>query len=150
LSLSLSSQSINIIKNSAELITSNDTKITSRMYEILFLKYPHVQTLFKNAPADQYMRLAEILSAYAVNIDKLERLKPALMVIASTHVGVGIKAAHYPMIGMVLMQAIEDVLGEKATLMFMDAWREAYQIVASTLIKLEEEIYKSNGEIKVL
>ena len=149
MSLPLSSHSVNIIKNTAELITSNDTKITSRMYEILFSKYPKVKSLFKDAPEDQYMRLAEILSAYAVNIEKIDRLKPALIVIAKRHTEVGIKAAHYPMIGMVLMQAIEDTLGEKATVVFMDAWREAYQVIAAILIDIEEEIYK-NSEIKVL
>ena len=149
MSISLSSSSINIIKNSAQLITSNDIEITTKMYKILFEKYPNVRSLFRDAPEDQYMRLAEILSAYAVNIEKIERLKPALMVIAKKHVLVGIQIAHYPMIGMVLMMAIEDVLKEQATVEFMDAWREAYQMIASILIEMEKELYK-NEEIKVL
>ena len=141
MTIPISLESILIIKDSAHLITSNDTLITQRMYKILFSKYPHVKEIFKNAPEDQYMRLAEILSAYAVNIDKIDRLRPALEVIAKIHTRVNIKEAHYPMIGIVLMQAIEDILGDKANIEFMDAWREAFQLIASILISMEKKIY---------
>ncbi len=137
----LSLRAIQIVKSSAELITLNDTKITTRMYEILFSKYPKVKIIFKDAPQDQYMKLAEIISAYAVNIDILEKLEPALMVIAKAHVRLNIQPAQYPMIGMVLMQAMEEVLGEKATPEFMDAWREAYKSISYVLIEMEKELY---------
>jgi len=141
LTLILSPQSISIIKSTAELVTSNDTEISKRMYEILFLKYPHTKDLFKNSSEAQYMKLAEILSLYAVNIDKIERLKPALEVIANVHISSGVKPSHYTMIGMVLMEAMEEVLGDKATLEFMDAWREAYQVIGNILINLEKALY---------
>jgi len=137
----LSQNSIDIIKNSAELITANDIAITQRMYELLFIKYPNLQELFKNAPDNQYMKLAEALSAYAINIEKLDVLKPALAVIARVHVKVNIKPSHYPVIGMVLMQAIEDILGERASIELIDAWREAYKHISFVLIEIEKEMY---------
>ncbi len=142
----LSPQALLIVKSSATLITQNDTKISTRMYEILFSKYPKVKKLFENAPANQYMKLAEILSAYAANIDRIERLKPALLVIAKAHVRLNIQPAQYPMIGMVLMQAIEETLGEKATPEFMDAWREAYKYISYILIEMERELYEQRKQ----
>ena len=138
----ISEKSKQIIKDSAELITSKDKYITQKMYTILFTKYPHIKEFFSNAPKDQYMRLAEILSVYAVNIDKIDRLKPALLVIAKKHVEVHIQPSQYPMIGMVLMQAIEETLEDKATPELMDAWREAYQFLAEILIEMEKELYE--------
>ena len=137
----LSQTSIDIIKGSAELITANNIAITKRMYQLLFSKYPNLREYFKDAPEDQYMRLAEALSAYAINIEKLHILKPALSVIARTHVKVNIKPSQYPVIGMVLMQAIEEVLDDKAEIALIDAWREAYQHISSVLIEIEEEMY---------
>jgi len=137
----LSKKSIDIIKESASLITLNDTKITSRTYEILFGRFPKLKALFVNAPKDQYMKLADALSAYAVNIDRLQVLKPALDVIARTHVNSKVKPVHYPMVGIALIQAIEDILGDQATPEFIDAWREAYQHIADVLIEMEETIY---------
>lgn len=85
---SLSKQTIAIIKNSAELITQNDVEISIKMYERLFSKYPELQKLFEDRTPQQYMRLAETLSAYAINIDRIDRLRPAL-------------------------EAMEDILGDK-------------------------------------
>ena len=137
----LSQKSIDIIKASAELITANDIAITQRMYQLLFSKYPNFKIFFKDAPQNQYMRLAEALSAYAINIEKLHILRPALALIARTHVKVKIKPSQYPIIGMVLMQAIEDVLGERAEIALIDAWREAYKHISWVLIEMEKEMY---------
>ena len=136
----LSLRSIAIIKASASLITLNDSKITSRMYEILFQRFPKTEELFINAPSDQYMKLAEILSAYAINIDKLEVLKPALEVIASNHARSHVKPLRYPMIGQALIQAIRDVLSDMASPEFIDAWREAFQYLTDVLIEMEDKI----------
>nr|WP_275715325.1 globin domain-containing protein [Sulfurimonas sp. SAG-AH-194-L11] len=114
-----------------------------KMYELLFLKYAELQKLFAHKSTDQYMRLAEALSAYAINIDMIERLRPALLVIAQTHADANVKPIHYPMVGMALIEAIESVLGDRATLEFIDAWREAYRFVANILIEMQQEINKS-------
>lgn len=147
----LSPQSISIIKSTAELVTANDSKITKRMFEILFSKYPHIENLFADMQEDQYMKLAEILSAYAINIEKIEKLRPALLVIAQKHVDLNIDPVHYPMIGMVLMQAMEETLGKEASIEFMDAWREAYQVIGNILIDMEKALYEERAlKTKVL
>ena len=138
----LSSKTIQIVKNSAELITSNDTKITQKMYDIVFEKHPSFEIFFKNAPKNQYMKLAEALSSYAINVDKLHILKPALSVIAREHVRVNIKPIHYSIIGMALIQAMEDVLGDSASIEFIDAWREVYKHISDVLIEIEKEMYE--------
>ncbi|EDZ61451.1 putative globin [Sulfurimonas gotlandica GD1] len=138
----LSQKHIDIIKESAELITANDLKITNKMYEILFYKYPHLEMLFENAPDNQFMKLAEALSLYAVNIDKIEKLIPALELIAIKHVEVNIRPGHYSMVGMALIEAIEEVLGKMAPIGFIDAWREVYKYVSDILIEMENKLYK--------
>ena len=121
------------------------------MFEILFSKYPHIENLFADMQEDQYMKLAEILSAYAINIEKIEKLRPALLVIAQKHVDLNIDPVHYPMIGMVLMQAMEETLGKEASIEFMDAWREAYQVIGNILIDMEKALYEERAlKTKVL
>ena len=82
----LSKETVTIIRNSAEFITKNDIEISIRMYELLFLKHPELKKMFEGLYPKQYMRLAETLSAYAVNIHMIDRLKPALQAIATEHV----------------------------------------------------------------
>ena len=138
----LSLQTIEIIKNTGDVVVGNSTKITTRMYELLFDKYPHVKELFVNKPENQYMKLAESLSLFVVNIEKINVLKPALEVIANTHVQTNVQKGHYPMVGLSLINAMEDVLKERATIEFVDAWREAYKFLADILIEMEEKMYK--------
>ena len=99
--------------------------------------------MFEGLYPKQYMHLAETISAYAVNIHMLDRLKPALQAIAVEHVKSNVQVVQYPKIGMALIEAIEDILGDKATTEFVDAWREAYKFVANILIEMEQELYKS-------
>jgi len=138
--MQLSTKTIKIIKQSAHLVTANAEEITSQVYVTLFTKYPDIKKLFVNAPNDQFSILAEAISAYAVNIDKLYKLEPALDIIARTHVKENIKPLHYPTVGMVFIQALEDVLKENATIEFLDAWREAYKYLSYVLINMEDKL----------
>jgi len=138
----LSSNTVRVIKDTADIVVGNSTKITERMYEILFSKYPQVKQLFANQPENQYMILSEALSLFVVNIEKLDKLVPALEVIAYAHVQTNVKVGHYPMVGMALLSAMEDILEEKADIEFMDAWREAYKFLADVLIEMESKMYK--------
>ena len=140
----ISKRNINIIKNSASLITRNAPQITKRMYEILFDKYPHIKPLFADQPEDQYMKLADALSAYAINIDKLHIFTPALMVIAQKHVETNIKAGHYPIIEEVLLEAIQGTL-KSVDNDFIEAWREAYGYLSHVLIEMETELYNEQA-----
>lgn len=140
MSFELSADTINIIKNSAQLVSSNALSITEKLYEIVFKKHPDIKVLFDNAPTNQSSLLAEAVSAYAANIDKLIVLSPALNIIAHTHVKKNIKHAHYIIIGVAFIQALEITLKEKATLEFIDAWREAYIYLSDLLINMETYI----------
>ena len=138
--MQLSTKTIKIIKQSAHLVTANAEEITSQVYVTLFTKYPDIKKLFVNAPNDQFSILAEAISAYAVNIDKLYKLEPALDIIARTHVKENIKPLHYPIVGMVFIQALGDVLKENATIEFLDAWKEAYKYLSYVLINMEDKL----------
>jgi len=142
LAVSLSEKSIETIVATSNMVTTHSSEITTEMYKIMFEKYPHVKELFKDQPENQYMILAEALSLFAVNIDKIEKLTPALEVIARKHVQTNVKRGHYPFVGSSLLIAMETVLEEKATIAFIDAWTEAYKFLSEILIEMEDKMYK--------
>ncbi len=131
---------IETVKATVPAIRENGEKITTRMYEILFSKYPETKELFKNAPEDQYKRLANAILAYGANIDNLENLQTAVMRMAEKHVETNVKPEHYPLVKNALMQAIKDVLNPPEEV--IKAWEEAYDLLAETLISIEEDLYK--------
>jgi len=61
---------------------------------------------------------------------------------AQRHVKTNVKPEHYPMVGVSLLEAIKDVLGDAATDDVLNAWKEAYFFLGDILISRENEIYE--------
>ena len=139
--MSLSQNTIEIVKATAAPIAINAEAITTRMYEILFANYPETEMLFQNASPDQHKKLAGAVAAYAANIDNLAVLSKAVENMAQKHVKTMVKPEHYPMVGVSLLEAVKDVLGDAATDEVIEAWKEAYFFLADILIAREKELY---------
>jgi len=130
-----------LVKATAPLLKEKGEEITQTMYSIMFEKHPEAKELFKNAEKDQYKKLANMVYAYAANIDKLETLQSGIDKVAQIHVDTNILPEHYPWVGEALLAAIKKVLGADATDEIIDAWAEAYGFLAEVFIAREKEIY---------
>jgi len=139
--MGLSTKTIEIVKSSAPVVAQHAEEITTAMYKILFDKHPELKELFKDADPDQHKKLAAAVSAYAANIDNLAVLEKAVEKMAQTHVRTKVKPEHYPMVGVSILGAIKEVLGDGATDEVLEAWKEAYFFLADVLIAREKEIY---------
>ncbi|MDO6459945.1 globin domain-containing protein [Granulosicoccaceae sp. 1_MG-2023] len=139
--MSLSENTITIVKRTAPVIGEHGQAVSERMYGILFSRHPDLKPLFAAAPAEQSFKLAGAITAYAQNIDKLENLSGAVNRIVATHVRSGVVAEHYPVVADCLMEALDDVLGEAFTDDIKAAWTEAYQFLAGLLIDAEARLY---------
>ena len=139
--MSLTPKTIEIIKATAAPVAANSEAITTRMYEILFSDHPETKKMFKNVDSDQHKKLAAAVSAYAANIDNLGVLSKAIEKMAATHIKVNVKPEHYPMVGVSLLSAVKDILGDAATDEVIQAWKEAYFFLADILIAREKELY---------
>ena len=139
--MALSEKTIEICKATAPVIAEHGEAITTRMYEILFENHPETKALFGDAPEDQHKILAGAVAAYAANIDNLAVLGKAVEGMAKRHVKTNVKPEHYPMVGVSLLQAIKDVLGDAANDDVINAWKEAYFFLADILIAREKELY---------
>lgn len=139
-----SEQARTIVKATAPAIEKHGLAITTAMYARLFTN-PHVAAMFDQAAqesGEQPRRLAGAILAYAKNIDKLDNLGPAVQRMVARHVETGVKAEHYPLVAAALLPAIRDVLGaEVATDEVLDAWGEAYWMLADILIAAETDAY---------
>lgn len=140
--MSLSQTTITSVKETIPLVRKNAEKITTRMYEILFSKYPETKPLFENAQSDQHKKLAGAIAAFAGNIDNLGALSGAVEKMATTHVATNVLPIHYPMVGDSLITAMGDVLGDDLTEDHAQAWIEAYNFLGDVLMKREQELYE--------
>jgi hemoglobin-like flavoprotein len=134
-----------IVKATAPALEQHGVEITTAMYARL-LQDPEIAAMFDRAAqesGEQPRRLAGAILAYAKNIDKLQNLGSAVQRMVARHVETGVKAEHYPHVAAALLPAIREVLGaEVATDEVLDAWAEAYWMLADILIAAEAQAYE--------
>ena len=129
-----------LVKASLPVLKQQGDAITTRMYEILFEKYPQVKPLFANAPDNQSKILTQTIIAYGEHIDDLAVLADSLERIAHKHIAVGVRPEYYPLVGESLLQAFQDILEESMTEEIISAWQEAYFFLAEQLIAQEQQL----------
>ena len=76
----------------------------------------------------------------ATYIDNLEAIIPVVKQIGHKHRSLGIKAEHYPIVGTCLLRAIKEVAGAPDEV--LNAWGEAYGVIADAFISIEAEMYE--------
>ena len=140
----LSQKTIDIIKSTAPVLEVHGVAITTTFYKNLFEAHPELLNIFNHAnqaKGRQQTALANTVYAAAVHIDNLAAIMPVVKQIGQKHVSLGIRAEHYPIVGQHLLGAIKEVLGDAATDEIINAWAEAYGIIADAFIGIEEEMY---------
>src|SRR5690606_37167270 len=144
----LSSSSRDLIHASVPVLREHGETITRCFYSRMFERHPELRNLFNmgnQQSGAQQQSLASALYAYAANIDNQAALAPVVSRIVHKHVSLGVRAEHYPIVGENLLAAIGETLGEAATPELIDAWGEAYGLLAGALIAEEARMYRENG-----
>lgn len=145
----LQQQTIDTIKATVPVLEVHGVAITKTFYSNLFNDHPELLNIFNHTNQQkgrQQTALANTVYAAAVHIDHLQAIVPAVMQIAHKHRSLGILPEHYPIVGEYLLAAIKEVLGDAATDEIIDAWAQAYGIIADIFIQVEEELYKSTED----
>ncbi len=139
--MALSADSIAVVKSTTPVLWEHGLEIASRMYEIMFDRYPEIKPMFAGSPDNQSYKLSSAIIAFSQSVDKLEDLDDALKKIVYAHVDSNVSAEHYPVVAECLMESLHDVLGDAFTPELKHAWGEAYQVLADVLIEAETALY---------
>ncbi|MBT2658256.1 NO-inducible flavohemoprotein [Bacillus sp. ISL-18] len=140
----LDQKTIDIIKSTVPVLEKHGETITTRFYKLMFGNHPELLNIFNHAnqkQGRQQKALAGTVYAAAMYIDNLAAILPVVKQIAHKHRSLGIKPEHYPIVGKHLLMAIKDVLGDAATDEIIDAWAQAYNLIADAFISVEAEMY---------
>ena len=135
------------IEASVPVLREHGLAITQTFYRNLLGEHPDLKNLFNmgnQAQGTQQQSLAAAVFAYAANIDNPAALGPVVTRIVHKHASLGIKPEHYPIVGRHLLGAIKETLGEAANEPLIDAWAEAYGLLAEALIAEEKQLYKTS------
>ncbi|MEH2475724.1 hemoglobin-like flavoprotein [Nitrobacteraceae bacterium AZCC 2161] len=103
-------------------------------YDRLFEVAPQVRSMFHGDMAEQRRKLMATLGVVVTGLTKLETVLPAASALAKKHVGYGVKAAHYPIVGAALLWTLEKGLGEAWNPELAAAWTAAYGTLSGYMI----------------
>ncbi|WP_434633662.1 NO-inducible flavohemoprotein [Chromobacterium sp. CV08] len=141
----LSEQTQSLVKATVPVLQQHGVALTSHFYRRMFEHNPELKNVFNQGhqhSGQQQQALAMAVLAYAQHIDDPSPLLPVLIRVAHKHVSLGIRAEHYPIVGKHLLASIREVLGEAAGDDLIEAWAEAYGLLADTLIGIENDMYR--------
>jgi len=148
--MSLSKSTIAILKACHPLLQENREKIGKTFYNSLFRNNPQLKNVFnmthqrpglEGTPGPQMLALSDSLVAYTAHCDQLGKLGPLVERVANKHVSLGVVPEQYPVVGVTLLGALEEVLGKEV---FNEevkaAVAEGYFFLADIFIAKEESM----------
>lgn len=144
----LTEKTIGIVKSTVPVLEEYGEQITTHFYKLMFGNHPELLNIFNYAnqmQGSQQRSLAAAVYVAAKNIDNLDAIYDSALLVNHKHRSLGIKPEHYPIVGKHLLLAIKDVLGDAATDEIIQAWAEAYGVIADYYIKIEEKMYEETA-----
>jgi hemoglobin-like flavoprotein len=127
---------IELLESSFQAIAPCGEEFVRTFYERLFTSFPQTRAFFASTDMkEQRKKLLGALALVIQNLRKPEVLTSALQGLGQRHVAYGVRPEHYPIVGGVLLETFSDVLGERWTPTYHDAWAEAYEAVCALMLQ---------------
>ena len=133
-----------LIESTLPAMREHGKEIATVFYRQLLDAHPELRPMFASGDQEsgvQAERLARAILAYMGNLTRLDVLGPVVTNISRRHVSLLVVPEQYPIVRDYLLNAIKVVLKEAATAEVIDAWREAYEELASVMIACEKVLY---------
>lgn len=106
-----------------------------RFYERMFAAYPSVRPLFREDIQGQAVKLMNMLNIVVNGIHDISELEESLLALGVRHRRLGVADEDYAIVRECLLATLEEGLGEAFTGEIRAAWVEAYEIIASIMIR---------------
>lgn len=137
-------EQIRLVQTSWQQVLPIRVAAADLFYARLFELAPEVRGLFKR---DIHVQGAMLMHALDIVVSALERMDEVLPVareLACRHVGYGVRAKHYELVGRALLWTLAQGLGASFTPAVRQAWSEAYRSLAGAMI---DAAYGSRREL---
>ncbi|PCI61778.1 MAG: hemin receptor [Kordiimonadales bacterium] len=108
-------------------------EIAKVFYERLFEVAPAVRPLFKGSIEEQGQKLVMALRQIVLSLKQPNELTTFLKGLGERHVGYGAVAAHYDVVGGVLLWTFENVMGNDFTPELKELWGGAYGVISAAM-----------------
>jgi len=109
-----------------------------RFYERLFETAPYLSKLFHDDVERQARMFLQALGVIVSSLSSTERAARVLKRLGDKHHGYGVETDHYSVVGTVLVETLQEVLGDDFSDEASEAWTAAYRLISSIMISASE------------
>jgi len=118
---------IKIVKKNWQILRRiSPAVVADAFYSKLFLDHPELRRMFPLEMEAQYSKLIEMLSMMVARLENTVDFSLEMAAMGKRHVGYGVQAKHYAMVGSALLWTLEQGLGDDWTEEAAEAWRACY------------------------
>ena len=129
-------EAIRLVRESWARLEETRVDLAHAFYRHLFRIAPDLRRLFGNVPPGaQEEKFADMLGEIVTVLDRPYRMLPQVQLLGQRHSQYGVTASDYAPVGDALLLALEEKLGTDFTPRMHAAWREAYQMLAQTMVR---------------
>lgn len=127
---------LSLLESSFAKIQPKAIAFSHSFYQHLFEIHPELEAMFAEvSPELQEKKLVASLALIVENLHNPQALSQALQGLGAHHLTKGTEAAHYPLVGQALLQALQEHLGDDWTLEVAQAWLEAYKLISDMMLE---------------
>jgi hemoglobin-like flavoprotein len=125
---------VQLVQQSFSKVAPISDRAATMFYDRLFEVAPQVRALFPDDISDQRKKLMATLAVVVGGLNNLETILPAASALAKRHVGYGVVAEHYSVVGSALLWTLEKGLGDGWTPELAEAWTAAYGTLSGFMV----------------
>jgi len=125
---------VSLVQGSFAKVAPISEQAATMFYDRLFELAPQVKAMFPADMTEQRKKLMGTLAFVVNGLGNLDSVLPAASALAKRHVGYGVEASQYPIVGAALLWTLEKGLGAEWTPPVAEAWTAAYTTLSGYMI----------------
>lgn len=129
----MTGEQINLVKASFAKIEPVAEEAAVLFYAKLFDLDPALRRLFKGGIREQALKLMQMLELAVRDLDRVDKLVPALQALGARHAAYGVEDRHYETLAKALLWMLEKALRADFTPETEAAWTAVYNLLAQTM-----------------
>lgn len=131
----ISPEELRLVRESLNRLRDQFDAHSTHFYEALFRHAPHLRKLFRDDLTGQGMKFMTTLDVVVQKLDDEGQIEEQYTGLGRTHSSLGIQVADFTPMEEALIDTIRNAMGEAFTSELEHAWRKAYAVVSSNMIR---------------
>lgn len=135
----MTDRQILIVKNSWSSVMMQSQEVGELFYQKLFELAPALRSLFQNDMELQIRKFTQMMTLLIRTAQYPEQLVSELEELALRHTQYGARPGDYPVVGIALLWALQQHLGDEWDYEMEQAWTEIYLVILKAMIPVSSQ-----------